>query len=142
MGYDIVQVVREALWLAEHVEVHAAIDVSDGLSLDLFRLCEASGCGAAIDLANIPVAAAAEESAHQKNDGVQPIDHALGDGEDFELILAIPLESAKSLLAEQPLTTPLTMIGSFISEPGLFAIGEDMQFHPLSPRGYEHRLDS
>lgn len=140
--FDFMPRVREALWLAEHAEVHAAIDVSDGLSLDLFRLCEASGCGAAIDLANIPVAAAADESARLKNDGVQPIDHALGDGEDFELILAIPLESAKILLAEQPLKTPLTMIGSFISEPGLFAVGEDMQFHPLSPRGYEHRLDS
>jgi len=134
--------VREALWLAEQTEVHAAIDVSDGLSLDLFRLCEASGCGAAIDLATIPVAAAAEELARQNNDGVQPLNHALGDGEDFELILAVPLESAKVLLVEHSLQTPLTMIGSFISDPGLFAVGEDMQFHPLLPRGYEHRLDS
>jgi thiamine-monophosphate kinase len=134
--------IAEALWLAEHVQVHAAIDVSDGLSLDLFRLCEASGCGAALDPATIPVAAAAEELARQRNDGTTAVDHALADGEDFELILAVPLDSAKELLADQPLGTPLTMIGSFITERGLFAAGADMQFHPLLPRGYEHPLNS
>jgi thiamine-monophosphate kinase len=131
----------EALWLAEHAEVHAAIDVSDGLSLDLSRLCEASGCGAALDPGQIPIAPAAEELARQKEDRSTPLDHALADGEDFELILAVPREAAKELLAGQPLETPLTMIGTFIAEPGLFAAGTDLRFHPLPPRGYEHRLD-
>jgi thiamine-monophosphate kinase len=133
--------VKEALWLAENAEIHAAIDVSDGLSLDLARLCEASACGAVLDLDSIPIARAATELALAQNDGSTPLDHALGDGEDFELILAVPLETARQLLSDQPLTTPLTMIGDFIAEPGLHALGKELKFQPLTPRGYEHRLD-
>ena len=113
-------------------KIHAAIDVSDGLSLDLARLCEASGCGAGIDLDLIPIATAATELAAKQNDGSTPLDHALSDGEDFELILAVPLETARQLLSEQPLSTPLTMIGDFIAEPGLHALGKELKFRPLT----------
>jgi thiamine-monophosphate kinase len=130
--------VREALWLAEHAKVHAAIDVSDGLSLDLSRLCEASDCGAAIATSSIPLAKAASELAAQQQDGTTALDHALADGEDFELILAVPPETARSLIAEQPLGTPLTQIGSFIEQPGLFAVAADQSLQPLPARGYEH----
>jgi thiamine-monophosphate kinase len=139
---DFMPRLAEALWLADHAEIHACIDVSDGLSLDLARLCEASGCGAAIDLARIPIASAAHDLAKRQNDGQSPLDHALGDGEDFELILAVSLETAKKLLAEPPFKTSLTMIGEFIAEPGLQALGNELKFRPLEPRGYEHRLDS
>src|SRR5262245_49752817 len=86
--------VREALWLADNALVHAAIDVSDGLSLDLARLCEASGCGAALHTSAIPIAESAVELAAQFGDSA--LDHALGDGEDFELILAVPADQARS----------------------------------------------
>jgi thiamine-monophosphate kinase len=133
--------VKEALWLAEYAEVHAAIDVSDGLSLDLARLCEASGCGAAIDPKRIPVAEAATRLATDQSGGAAAIDRALSDGEDFELILAVPYDSATKLLDDQPLATPLTMIGGFIEDTGLHALGVDTKFHPLTPRGWEHRLE-
>ena len=136
--FDFTPRVREALWLAAHAEVHAAIDVSDGLSLDLARICEASGCGAVLDLAKIPVAAAAIELAKQTSDSGS-LDHALSDGEDFELILALPHEAAKELVANQPLGVPVSVIGSFTSEPGLFGIREGNR-EPLQPRGYEHRF--
>jgi thiamine-monophosphate kinase len=138
---DLVPRVKEALWLADNAEIHAAIDVSDGLSLDLSRICEASGCGAAIDLDRVPIAPAAHELAAQRSDGISALEHALGDGEDFELILAVPVEAAKKLLDAQPLDVPLTMIGSFIAEPGLQALGSELHFDPLKPRGYEHRLE-
>jgi len=140
--FDFKPRVREALWLAENVAVHAAIDVSDGLSLDLSRVCEASGCGAVIDLATIPIAGAAEQFAGQQGDGATALDHALGDGEDFELILAVPAELANELVANQPLDVPLTRIGTFVSEAGLFSAGEDEKREPLIPRGYEHRLEA
>ena len=134
--------VREALWLADHAEIHAAIDVSDGLSLDLSRICEASGCGAAVSLGNIPIAKAAVELAAQQPGGLTPLEHALGDGEDFELILAVPPEQAKSLVQSPPPGISLTEIGRFIEPPGLFAVGDDLRMQPLEVRGYEHRLDS
>jgi thiamine-monophosphate kinase len=133
--------VREALWLAGKTQVHAAIDVSDGLSLDLSRICEASGCGAELDLTAIPIADAAHELARQRNDGSTAIDHALGDGEDFELILAMPPTAASELIARQPLTARLTQIGTFIDQPGLFARGDGKERTTLQARGYEHRLD-
>jgi thiamine-monophosphate kinase len=88
--FDFQPRLREALWLAENATIHAAIDVSDGLSLDLSRVCEASGCGAVLDLSRVPIASAAEQLAIQRDDRFTVLDHALGDGEDFELILAGP----------------------------------------------------
>jgi thiamine-monophosphate kinase len=141
--------VREALWLAEHATVHAAIDVSDGLSLDLSRVCEASGCGATLDLTAIPVAQAAHALAAVEASSRGPagplstgaVDHALADGEDFELILAVPPEVAAALVAAQPLGTPLTNIGTFGDEPGLWALDAAGQRQPLAVRGYEHSFD-
>jgi thiamine-monophosphate kinase len=140
--FDFTPRVADALWLAEHSTVHAAIDVSDGLSLDLSRLCEASGCGALLDLTDIPVAAAALQLAEQLRDGSTPLDHALGDGEDFELILAVPPSAAEMLLVEQPLATRLRQIGTIASEPGLRAMDDEGQVRTVAPRGFEHRLES
>jgi thiamine-monophosphate kinase len=134
--------IQEASWLAENARTHAAIDVSDGLSLDLSRLCEASGCGALLDLTAIPVAEAARELAERQADGSTALDHVLADGEDFELILALPADGLEEILADWPLQTPLAKIGVFITEPGLFSRGEDGSNVPLTPRGYEHRLDA
>lgn len=139
--FDFQPRVREALWLAENATIHAAIDVSDGLSLDLSRLCEASGCGAVLDLGRIPITSAAEQLAIERNDSLTVLDHALGDGEDFELILALPADEAAELVARQPFDCPLTQVGYFIAEPGLFASATDGTRTPLTPRGYEHRLD-
>ena len=131
--------VSEALWLAEHLEVHAAIDVSDGLSLDLARLAEASGLGACLNLNQVPVSDAARQLS--ASDGMSPLEHALGDGEDFELILAVGPASAQRYLDEHPdWTSRLTMVGRFIEPRGLwFSDGAAMK--PLPPSGYQHRLD-
>jgi len=130
--------VREALLLAERYDIHAAMDVSDGLSLDLSRMCEASGCGAVLDPRQIPIAPAALELASAG--GPSALDHALGDGEDFELILAARPDVAAAILATQPLAVPVTRIGHFVSQPGLWQKSESGSLEPLSPRGYEHQL--
>jgi thiamine-monophosphate kinase len=128
--------VHEALLLNERYGLHAGIDISDGLSLDLSRLAQESGCGALLDLAAVPIHDDAYRLA--ADDGATPCEHALGDGEDFELILAVPPEEAKRLLADQPLNVPLTRIGSFIAEAGLYSAEADERRRPLPPRGYEH----
>ncbi len=139
--FDFCPRVREAQWLSEHFDVHAAIDVSDGLSLDLSRLGEASHCGAAVKLDSIPISEAAIKLAQEQHDGQTALDHALADGEDFELLLAMPVEEAERLLAEGPPGVRWTSIGLFISQPGLFAVGGGGDMLPLRPRGYEHRLE-
>lgn len=136
--FDFEPRVREALWLAEHVEVHAAIDCSDGLSLDLHRLATVSGCGAVVELDRVPVAPAAELWARHVSDGRGKLQHALGDGEDFELILAVPPAVSDELLTSQPLACGLTRIGQFVAEPGLWQQAADGQRQPLAARGFVH----
>jgi thiamine-monophosphate kinase len=132
--------VNEALWLAQHADVHAAIDVSDGLSLDLARLCEASGIGAVIDTERIPIAATAHRFPLSETDIA--LEHALSDGEDFELILAVSPESAKRLFETYPeWRDRLPQIGYFTSGQGVWRL-EGTGLKRISPRGYEHRLES
>ncbi|MDX1945058.1 MAG: thiamine-phosphate kinase [Pirellulaceae bacterium] len=136
--FDFEPRVREALWLADHAMVHAAIDISDGLALDLWRLLEASGCGAIVEESSVPIASAAEELA--RRDGRPPLDHALCDGEDFELLLAVPPDEAERLLADQPLGVPLIRIG-LCTDEGLWLRAPEGELSPLAPHGFQHRLD-
>ncbi|MCG8448269.1 MAG: thiamine-phosphate kinase [Pirellulales bacterium] len=129
--------IEEALLLHERYPLHAAIDVSDGLALDVSRLAAASRCGALLDTEAIPVAQAAEQLSQR--DGRTPLEHALGDGEDFELVLAVPQQAAEQMLAEQPLQISLTRIGEIIESPGLWQRNVAGERTALQPHGYEHR---
>ena len=60
---DVEPRVDEALLLHQRYELHAAIDVSDGLALDLSRLAGESGCGAGVRTADVPIAPAAHQIA-------------------------------------------------------------------------------
>ncbi len=132
---------REAAAIAGRFRVHAAIDVSDGLALDLARMMTASGTGAIIDLDAVPIHPDAERLATR--DGRSAIQHALGDGEDFELLLVLPHDEAKRLveqMASEDLGTPLTIIGEVVAGGGLMGRSGRGQLSPLLPHGYEHRL--
>ncbi|MCH8045930.1 MAG: thiamine-phosphate kinase [Planctomycetes bacterium] len=139
--FDFTPRVDEALKLNERYDLHAGIDVSDGLSIDLSRLAKESGCGAVITESLIPIAPAAEQLAAQLNDRSTPLDHALGDGEDFELILAVAPPEAERMIAEQPIDAPLTRIGHFVETPGLWQIDPAGNQRPVTPRGWEHELN-
>lgn len=134
--FDFEPRVAEALLLARDYDIHAAIDVSDGLSLDVWRLCVESKLGGVIDLSAVPIAQAAHELA--RRDGRPAIDHALSDGEDFELVLAVSPQEAARLLRDQPLPVPLTRIGEMVDVPHLFARGADGTDRELVPQGFVH----
>ncbi|HUY88679.1 MAG TPA: thiamine-phosphate kinase [Pirellulales bacterium] len=136
--FDFEPRVREALLLNQRYELHAGMDVSDGLSLDASRLADASRCGAVLRLDAVPVSAAAQELAELRNDGVSALQHALSDGEDFELILALAPDEARRLLGDQPLDAPIAALGEFIAEPGLWQAETAGQRKPLPPRGWVH----
>jgi thiamine-monophosphate kinase len=135
--------VREALWLAENSELHAGLDLSDGLALDLWRMCQASNLGAIVEIARVPVSEDAAKWAANVVDGSTPVEHALSDGEDFELLLAMPPRDAERLVNEQPLACGLTIVGEFVSASGaedgrIWRREADGSRAPLVPRGYEH----
>ena len=134
--FDFEPRVAEALLLHERYDLHAGIDVSDGLSLDLSRLAAESGCGAAVRPRDVPLSDAAHELA--RRDGRTALAHALSDGEDFELVLAVPEESARRMLAERPVAVPLTVIGEFVETPGLWQVDIQGNSTPLAAEGFEH----
>jgi thiamine-monophosphate kinase len=130
--------VREALLLHERFQLHAGIDISDGLSLDASRLAAASGVGLLLDPTAIPISDAARRLSERDNRS--PFEHAWGDGEDFELLLAVPTDVAETMIQEQPLDIPLTRIGEMIEAKGLWLETDD---GPTSatPTGFQHRDD-
>ena len=141
---DVEPRVQEALWLHAQYELHAGIDCSDGLAHDLWQLCEASGCGAVVNLRQIPVADEAQHLSLEQPEQGSALEHALHDGEDFELILAVPAQTAAQLIQEQPLRSIdgepvlLTDIGEFVAEQGFWSIEPGKSRSALSTRGFEH----
>jgi thiamine-monophosphate kinase len=130
--------VKEAQLLLQLAELHAMIDISDGLAADLHHLCQESDCGAQLWAEKIPTS----EAAHRMNDGNSPLYHALGDGEDFELLLAVSEEDAQRLVKTQPLKAlgvNLTHIGRFTQEKDVMLI-ERGQGLPLPALGYTHQF--
>lgn len=88
----------EAKWLAENTELHAMIDLSDGIAGDLRHLLTASGVGAELFQESLPISRAARLRA-RGGDGSKPaVLAALTDGEDFELLFAIPAREAVRVL--------------------------------------------
>jgi thiamine-monophosphate kinase len=73
-------------------ELHAMIDLSDGLGKDAARLAVASGLDVTADVAAIPISREAKAAAEVS--GRAPWEHAAGDGEDYELCLAVASEAA------------------------------------------------
>jgi len=131
----------EALLLNERYQLHAGIDVSDGLSIDVAHLAEESGCGVVLQAGAVPVANDAHRLAEKLADGSTPLDHALSDGEDFELALAVPPEESERMVVQQPLDAPLAIIGEFTAEPGLWRTDIEGTRSKLIPRGWQHEFD-
>jgi len=128
--------VREARRLAEAVSLGAMMDLSDGLSSDVRHIGEESGCGAIIEGARIPIAEAARELAAR--DGRGPLDHALNDGEDFELLFTVD-EADAERLAGLDVGVPVTVIGRTVeSSRGILMVDEEGREQPLQRGGYEH----
>ena len=128
--------VTEAQQLHSNYSLHAAIDISDGLALDAWRMAAASDCGVVIDLSAIPVSQAAVELAGST--GKSPHDHALGDGEDFELLLAAPPAVAAQIVRDQPLEAGVSWIGEFVAGDGLFQRQGAGPRRRLEPTGFLH----
>lgn len=88
----LIQTVRSQLGVSRAI---AGMDSSDGLADAVLQLCRASGVGARLDTAAIPLPAAFDHWLSEE----QALEWALYGGEDFELVLCLPLEMAEVLQA-------------------------------------------
>ena len=100
--------------------VHACMDLSDGLAADLPRLCAASGVGARVEADLLPIHPDAADRGPQA---------ALGDGEDFELLLAVPTGSQ--------LPEGSVIIGELRPQGEMF-LAQDGRDHPWPDDGHVH----
>jgi thiamine-monophosphate kinase len=154
--------IEEARQLVNLVDVHAMIDISDGLAADLHHLLGASNVGAVIQADRIPISAAAQQlvSGERENSkaprltvpestaserlpsalGAPHVLHALSDGEDFELLFTVCAADAEKLQRHWPGPTKLTCLGEITSEIGCWLQGADGAKHPLPPLGWQHRF--
>jgi thiamine-monophosphate kinase len=110
--------IEEARWLTANFTIKAMIDLSDGLGADLPRLARASGAGFVLDRDRVP-----------RTRGCT-LDHAISDGEDYELLFAVSPQDGSQLerrWAKKFPKLPLTHIGE------LTARGESARLH-----GYDH----
>jgi thiamine-monophosphate kinase len=129
--------VAEALALHAAAPLHALIDLSDGLSSDLTHILEESGnFGAVLDVGSIPVHPDAERMS--RSDGRTLLDHALNDGEDFELCLTVAPDDAVRLGASPPPPARLFRVGEIIASPGLWLRESDGSLTRIEPAGFDH----
>jgi thiamine-monophosphate kinase len=112
----------------------AAIDVSDGLALDLHRLCRASGVGAIVDEGSLPIAPGALAwERWWKRDAT---DRALKGGEDYELLFTA--KKTKLARFRDASDVPLTLIGEIRGQDAIELRRRDGRIEPLAPAGWDH----
>ena len=122
----------EGRWLGASRNVHAMMDLSDGLSTDLARLARASGVGATIDAVPVDPAAAGIAAAA----GADGEAWALSGGEDFELLVAVAPRAFAHLSGRfrARFGRELIRVGSASAEPGL----RRPDGTPIASAGWDH----
>jgi thiamine-monophosphate kinase len=139
---------EEARWLVGHFEIHAMIDLSDGLAGDLKHILKASQVGAEILAEAIPIHPAVRgrrTKAVSRQQGTLPQDktpltRALSDGEDYELLFTLPGRETVRLLdawKERFRGLRLTCMGKIISGSAL-VLRDRRGARPLALDGYLH----
>jgi thiamine-monophosphate kinase len=122
-----------AWWLARKRLATAMMDLSDGLSTDLSRLCTASGVGARIVVDKVPKVALPKEKGRARFDRTEL---ALHGGDDYELLFTIrPRQAARVPSAFQGL--PLSCIGEVRQKPGVVLVGPQGREEKLAARGWD-----
>ena len=129
--------IAEALALNDAYPVHAMIDISDGLTSDLGHILdESGGVGALLDEESIPIHPEAVEMS--RLDGRPALEHALNDGEDFELCVVLSPEDALDLEQRPISPARLIRVGRIVSKPGVWMVDGSGQSRRLESAGFDH----
>jgi thiamine-monophosphate kinase len=121
--------VELALAMTKIVRLNAMMDISDGLSTDLNRICMQSKVGAIIKAAKIPVSDAAKKF-------IDPLLAAMNDGEDFELLFTLAPEQWEKLKTAG--RNDITCIGTITDTERMELKSSDGAIVPLEPKGFDH----
>jgi thiamine-monophosphate kinase len=126
-------------WLAAGKLASAAMDLSDGLSTDLRRLCAASGVGAVVHADQLPLAGDQRRGTGRLSGSDQAksaLHRSLHGGEDYELLFTVPRRLASRIPSLFRGVT-LTRIGELTARRTVL-LEEDGQMRPLRPLGWDH----
>lgn len=129
---------EESRLLVKTKKVHALMDCSDGLAGDIRRLTAASGVGAVIYAANLPVAVNTRMAAQRFKQNV--LSWVLSGGEDYELLFTCAPDNA-GLLIEQfnkVSETPCAIIGEITSKTQGVSLITAEGYKQTMPKGFEH----
>jgi len=119
-------------WLVNNMDLHAMMDISDGVSIDLNRMMEASGTGATIDATSIPI----HHDVAESSSADLRLANALSNGEDFELLFAT---AGLPDNAKLPHGATLTKIGEVTDHANHCLIKHaNGATSPLSESGWQH----
>ncbi len=121
-------------WLARNRLASAMMDVSDGLSTDLQRMCLASGVGARLREEKLPCVAVPKELQRK---GIDPLALALHGGEDYGLLFTVPHRFA-ARIPKSFRGAPLTRIGEIVSGRNVILRGLNGRETVLEPEGWDH----
>ncbi|WP_439520324.1 thiamine-phosphate kinase [Hydrogenophaga sp.] len=114
--------------------VHAAIDLSDGLVGDLGHVLAASGVGADIELAALPVAPALKALPPAER-----LECLLAGGDDYELLFtAHPAARDAVQTASRTSATPVTRIGRITAGQGIRLLDAQGQPQSVRVQGFDH----
>jgi len=121
------------IWLAQSGLVRCMMDLSDGLSTDLPRLCKASGVGAEIHVADLPI------FPESRTWNCDPVKMALHGGEDYELIFSVPKTKSRLLEDTYPSGFPkIARIGRLTGTSPKVWMLESGKRRRLPEQGYDH----
>jgi thiamine-monophosphate kinase len=125
---DVIQYFKEM-----GIKPTAMMDLSDGLSSDIFHLCKQSGVGCELNETMIPVSEDAYNMALKFN--IDPVTCALNGGEDYELLFTIEAEDETKIGGEMA----FSIIGTVTKkENGCVLITRSGNRHNLKAQGWNH----
>jgi thiamine-monophosphate kinase len=128
----------EGRFLAGRPGVHAAIDVSDGLSSDVGHIAAQSRVGARLVADDIPVSEQLQD--YCRRFGRSALEYALAGGEDYTLLVAAAAEAAGDLARdfEKAFERPLHAIGVITAGAGIELVEPGGRIRPIPPTGWDH----
>ncbi|MFK5956056.1 MAG: thiamine-phosphate kinase [Planctomycetota bacterium] len=123
---------QEGKRLVQRYKPHAMMDLSDGLAKDLPRILQASGMGAEVELTSLPLSATLVPGLHAWNS-------AIGEGEDYELLVVLSPRQAKAALQDRLLRkTGIHEIGVIVEGSKLRWL-ENGKPRRMSAKGWEYQ---